>query len=199
MTLMRSTLLAAALSLAAGSAFAGDVTAAQISEALSPKAATRSVTEPGSAGEEAAFFDTLRNRGTRSLSVAERDRVAVIAADRPKIDLEISFAYNSAVIGDAALPILVALGQALSGMKDTVFLIAGHTDGVGGTAFNQRLSERRAGTVKRFLVANYGIPAADLVTVGYGKSRLKDPANPAAAVNRRVQVANLSAWPTASR
>ena len=199
MTLMRSTLLAAALSLAAGSAFAGDVTAAQISEALSPKAATRSMAEPGSAGEEAAFVDTLRNRGTRSLSVAERDRVAVIAADRPKIDLEISFAYNSAVIGDAALPILVALGQALSGMKDTVFLIAGHTDGVGGTAFNQRLSERRAGTVKRFLVANYGIPAADLVTVGYGKSRLKDPANPAAAVNRRVQVANLSAWPTASR
>ena len=74
MTLMRSTLLAAALSLAAGSAFAGDVTAAQISEALSPKAATRSMAEPGSAGEEAAFVDTLRNRGTRSLSFAERDR-----------------------------------------------------------------------------------------------------------------------------
>jgi hypothetical protein len=86
MTLMRSTLLAAVLSLAAGAALAGDVTAAQISEALSPKAATRSMTESRSAGEEAAFVDTLRNRGTRSLSVAERDRVAVIAADRPKID-----------------------------------------------------------------------------------------------------------------
>jgi hypothetical protein len=41
MTLMRSTLLAAALSLAAGSAFAGDVTTARISEALSPKVRIR--------------------------------------------------------------------------------------------------------------------------------------------------------------
>ena len=101
MTLMRSTLLAAALSLAAGSAFAGDVTAARISEALSPKAATRSMTESGSAGEAAAFVDTLRNRGTRSLWVAERDRVAVIAADRPTADL-VTAGYGSSRLKDPA-------------------------------------------------------------------------------------------------
>ena len=101
MTLMRSTLLAAALSLAAGSAFSGDVTTARNSVALSPKAATRSMTESGSADEAAVFVDTLRNRGTRSLWVAERDRVAVIAADRPTADL-VTAGYGSSRLKDRA-------------------------------------------------------------------------------------------------
>jgi hypothetical protein len=40
---------------------------------------------------------------------------------------------------------------------------------------------------------------ADLVTVGYGKSKLKDPNNPLAEVNRRVQVVNMENKATASK
>jgi flagellar motor protein MotB len=40
---------------------------------------------------------------------------------------------------------------------------------------------------------------ADLVTVGYGKSKLKDPSNPFAEVNRRVQVVNMENKATASK
>jgi flagellar motor protein MotB len=36
------------------------------------------------------------------------------------------------------------------------------------------------------------LAGSDLVTVGYGKTRSKDPGTPAAAVNRRVQVVNLT-------
>ena len=50
---------------------------------------------------------------------------------------------------------------------------------IGGDAFNQDLSERRADTIKRYLVDKYGITGSDLVTVGYGKTKLKDTANPA--------------------
>jgi outer membrane protein OmpA-like peptidoglycan-associated protein len=71
-------------------------------------------------------------------------------------------------------------------------MVAGHTDAIGGDAFNQDLSERRADTIKRYLTDKYGIAGADLVTVGYGKTRLKDPRAPTAAVNRRVQVVNLN-------
>ncbi len=46
---------------------------------------------------------------------------------------------------------------------------------------------------------NYGIAPADLVTVGYGKSKLKDPSQPLAEVNRRVQVVNMENKTTASR
>ncbi len=40
---------------------------------------------------------------------------------------------------------------------------------------------------------------ADLVTVGYGKSKLKDPAKPMAEANRRVQVVNMANKATASQ
>jgi hypothetical protein len=59
------------------------------------------MTESGSAGEAAAFVDTLRNRGTRSLWVAEGDRVAVIAADLPTADL-VTARYGSSRLKDPA-------------------------------------------------------------------------------------------------
>ena len=43
------------------------------------------------------------------------------------------------------------LGEALSDpqLKGSTFVVAGHTDGIGGEAYNQDLSERRADTIKR--------------------------------------------------
>ena len=40
---------------------------------------------------------------------------------------------------------------------------------------------------------------ADLVTVGYGESKLKDPGQPLAEANRRVQVVNMANKTTASK
>ena len=54
------------------------------------------------------------------------------------------------------------------------------------------------GAERRFQV-DLGIAGADLVTVGYGKSKLKDPSNPMAEVNRRVQVVNMANKATASK
>jgi outer membrane protein OmpA-like peptidoglycan-associated protein len=45
---------------------------------------------------------------------------------------------------------------------------------------------------KRFLAEKYGIEPANLVTVGYGKSHLKNAADPMSGDNRRVQVINAS-------
>ena len=73
-------------------------------------------------------------------------------------------------------------------------MVAGHTDAAGGDAYNQDLSERRADAIKRYLVDKYGINGTDLVTVGYGESKLKDPSQPVAEVNRRVQV--VKTWKT---
>ena len=53
-------------------------------------------------------------------------------------------------------------------------------------------------SIKRYLVDKYGINGTDLVTVGYGKSKLKDPGQPMAEVNRRVQVVNMENKATAS-
>ena len=50
-----------------------------------------------------------------------------------------------------------------------------------------------ADTIKRFLTEKYGINGSDLVTVGYGKSKPKDPNAPMDPANRRVQVVNMDA------
>ena len=91
------------------------------------------------------------------------------------------------------MPAVQELGKALSNasLKDSTFVVAGHTDAVGGEAYNQDLSERRADTIKKYLTEKYGLNGANLVTVGYGKTKPKDPNAPMDPVNRRVQVVNM--------
>lgn len=171
----------------------------EIIDALKPHVrATRGLTvaplDVAKRAEDAKFVDTLRGRATRSLTTDERDKITTIAKEKPSIDLEINFEYNSDKISSAAMPQVTALGQALTSkdLKDSTFVLAGHTDGKGGETFNQSLSERRADAVKRYLMAKYHLDTAHLVTVGYGKTQLKEPANPTAADNRRVQVVNMA-------
>ena len=181
-------------------AFAGEnVTSDTIVRALQPKPLTRSLSaqtpaDSAAAVAEGRFVETLRNRKTRSLSSGEREEIATIAADKPNIDLEITFDYNSADISPASLPSVQALGKALSdpNLKGSTFVVAGYTDAAGGETYNQDLSERRADTIKRYLTDKYGIAGSDLVTVGYGKSRPKNPNDPMDPANRRVQVVNMA-------
>jgi outer membrane protein OmpA-like peptidoglycan-associated protein len=192
--------LGAALSMTAGLAFAGDnnVSADQILNALQPKPLTRGLSigpqaDPAVKAREIGFVDTLRNRRTRSLSINEREEIAEIASTKPKIDLEIQFDYNSADISKTSMPAVQELGKALSNanLRGSTFVVAGHTDAIGGESYNQDLSERRADSIKRYLTEKYGINGTDLVTVGYGKSKPKDPNAPMDPVNRRVQVVNM--------
>jgi outer membrane protein OmpA-like peptidoglycan-associated protein len=203
--------IGAALTFSLGTAVAGDnVTEDQIVRALAPanKPLTRGLSagpkaevDPTVAASEGQFVETIRNRATRSLTTTEREEIATIAKDKPKIDLEITFDYNSADISSKSLPSVQALGRALTNpdLKGSTFIVAGHTDAAGGEVYNQDLSERRADSIKRYLVDKYGISGADLVTVGYGKSKLKDTNNPMAEANRRVQVVNMANKTTASK
>jgi outer membrane protein OmpA-like peptidoglycan-associated protein len=197
-----------ALALSFQAAKAEDVTEDQILKALTPdrKPLTRSLSmgapaQPQANPEEDKFMQSLRNRPTRSLSMDEREQLATIVKNKPKIDLEINFDYNSDRISAKSLPSVQALGRALANpeLKGSTFIVAGHTDAAGGDTYNQELSERRADSIKRYLVDRSGIASADLVTVGYGKTKLKDPDHPLADVNRRVQVVNTENKATASK
>ena len=150
---------------------------------------------------EGQLVQKMRGRLTRSLSVSEREEIAVLVKNKPKIDLEITFDYNSAEISAKSVSSVQALGRALSNsdLKGSTFVVAGHTDAAGGESYNQDLSERRADSIKRYLIEKYGISGSDLVAVGYGRSKLKDPSQPMAEVNRRVQVVNMENKATASK
>jgi hypothetical protein len=129
---------------------------------------------------------------TRGLSVGPQQ-----AVDPAAVAAEGKFVQK---ISAKSLPSVQALGRALTndGLKGSTFVVAGHTDAAGGEAYNQDLSERRADAIKRYLVDKHGINGSDLVTVGYGKTKLKDPNQPLAEVNRRVQVVNMENKATAS-
>ena len=200
--------IGAAFSFCATQARAGDVTEDQIVNALAPakKPLTRGLVIGGEDAKPALdpsqqkFLTGIKGR-TRGLNLSEREELATIAKDKPNIDLEITFDYNSAEISSKSLGAVQTLGRALTNpeLKGSTFVVAGHTDASGGEAYNQELSERRADSIKKYLIDNYHISSADLVTVGYGKSKLKDPSQPMAEANRRVQVVNMENKTTASK
>ena len=175
----------------------------QILNALKPAPKTRGLTTEQSRRnvEEQRFINTIRTIKTRQLSLDERQKVSDIAKSKPSIDLEVYFDYNSSAISPRAEPDLMTLGKALTNpdLKGSVFLVGGHTDAKGGDDYNQRLSERRAAAVKRFLKEKFDIPDDTLVTAGYGKEQLKNTTDPFGGENRRVQIVNLEQKTTAGR
>jgi outer membrane protein OmpA-like peptidoglycan-associated protein len=161
-------------------AFAGQVSRQQILDAL---------TAPP---QVASFADRLRL--TRSMTFDDRDYTVASVPPLPAIDLEVYFDFNSSAITPQAEPQLRELGAALSDtrLKGATISINGHTDGVGGDAFNKKLSERRAVMIKGYLVDHFQLSAANLRTVGFGKSKPKNKIDPSAPENRRVEIVNLA-------
>ena len=116
-------------------------------------------------------------------------------SSKPSVSLRVQFATNS----DAILPqyhaTLKELGKALTGpeLSPYRFEIQGHTDNVGSDQQNERLSQKRAESVKRYLAQNVAVPPERVTAVGYGK---KEPIAPndtpeGRSKNRRVQVVNI--------
>ncbi len=85
-----------------------------------------------------------------------------------------------------------ALEQALTILKDSKcqkFTVEGHTDNVGGVPYNQKLSERRAGSVAKWLY-EHGFSMTRLNVVGKGKLEPKfdNKTEEGRHLNRRVEI-----------
>jgi outer membrane protein OmpA-like peptidoglycan-associated protein len=200
---MKTPLIAAALLILGmpALALAQGLTAQEFINGLKPKKLTRSLggDNGGLSPEQKRQLEGL----TRAIAVvpkeekqeklAELDAV-VEAAKLPKLDFPIYFEYDSADIATPSLATLDQLGTALASadLKGMSYLVNGHTDAKGSDAYNQSLSERRAETVAAYLARHHGIDPAKLKPFGYGESRLKEAADPEAAVNRRVEIVNLT-------
>ena len=85
-----------------------------------------------------------------------------------------------------------SIDDAIVKMKkvDVEMVIAtGHTDSVGTDAYNQKLSERRATTVKEYMISQ-GIPAAKITILGKGETQpvASNKTSDGRAKNRRVDI-----------
>lgn len=94
---------------------------------------------------------------------------------------------------ESSLPELEQLLQFLRVNPTVVIEIGGHTDSDGSEEHNQRLSERRAGSVREFLIKR-GIAGARIFSHGYGETNpVADNVTPAGKrLNRRTEITILS-------
>lgn len=107
-------------------------------------------------------------------------------------DLLITFANASAELTPQARANARVFAAALNtpALAAARFAIEGHTNAVGGRAYNLELSQQRAQALADELVRD-GVGRDRLQTAGYGFDRPRDRRHPAAAGNRRVEARRL--------
>ena len=117
---------------------------------------------------------------------------AAPAGTPPSLSMAIRFDFDSARLRPEGAAVLDRLAAALqtSELKESRFLIEGHTDAKGNADYNLRLSQARADEVRRYLGAQ-GVADARLSAVGRGAQEPATPAAPLAAENRRVRIVNI--------
>ena len=100
----------------------------------------------------------------------------------------VTFLPGSATLTAEAKTVLDTAAAALSGQQGLEVELGGHTDAQGKDAANQALSQRRAESVRQYLVGK-GIDAGRMTAVGYGETQpIADNNTPAGrAENRRVE------------
>ena len=131
---------------------------------------------------------------TRSMS---GDRgVTVSGGDEAvsSIELKVNFEFDSARLDNESMLTLDALGRALSSdqLKGQAIEIVGHTDARGAAEYNDALSQRRAAAVVGYIVGNFAVSSALISSKGMGERELLDKDHPQAAVNRRVEIRNVT-------
>lgn len=101
----------------------------------------------------------------------------------------IQFEFNSAKLTPAATTSLNKVVRALSSQPGASVEVAGHTDSRGNDAYNKRLSDQRANSVRQYLINN-GIAASRITARGYGEEQpvASNETDAGRAQNRRVEL-----------
>jgi outer membrane protein OmpA-like peptidoglycan-associated protein len=101
------------------------------------------------------------------------------------------FEYDSDVLQPSAAIQLQKLGTLIKRNPKATFKVEGYTDSFGTFEYNLDLSQRRADSVKRFLVESMGISPVQIETHGYGATKFRSSPNGSIeeqTANRRVEV-----------
>jgi outer membrane protein OmpA-like peptidoglycan-associated protein len=119
----------------------------------------------------------------------KKPSIVVVTTSQIKITQQIHFEFNKATIKADSFPILNAVAQVLKENPDITLEIGGHTDNIGGDGYNDKLSQERAESVRKYLIDKGGISGSRLTAKGYGQRKPIDTnANEAGrAKNRRVE------------
>ena len=112
-------------------------------------------------------------------------------AEAVRVELDVKFDFDKAQVKQDSYSDIENLAEFMKQFPQTATTVEGHTDSVGNDAYNQKLSERRAGAVRDVLVNQFGVEADRINAVGYGEARpvADNATSEGRAVNRRVEAA----------
>jgi outer membrane protein OmpA-like peptidoglycan-associated protein len=136
------------------------------------------------------------DRRTRGIGPAQAKPAPTSGtSSKNSIALNVFFEFNSDRILQNYYGDLDKLGKVLTDPQYSAYRvqIEGYTDSIGSDSYNRRLSERRAESVKYYLIQHFPIKSDRLVARGFGKSKPIAPNDTPEGrdKNRRVEVVNL--------
>ena len=138
-----------------------------------------------------AIVGAMMDKQERELRQIDGVNVTRTSEDELKVTVrnEVLFDFNSAGLRSGSRESLREMASVFEKYAGTRISIQGHTDSVGSAAYNERLSERRAGSVERYL-EGIGVNSSRVEAVGYGESQPRASNSTASGrqQNRRVEI-----------
>lgn len=89
--------------------------------------------------------------------------------EKVTISLNVEFDTDKAVVKDNYYNEIKKVADFMKEFPDTLVTIEGHTDAIGSQEYNQALSERRASSVRQYLIDKFGMDGSRISAVGYGE------------------------------
>ena len=111
-----------------------------------------------------------------------------------RMTLRINFDFDKSIIRESEKPKLYKAIDFIKQYPGTKIVIEGHTCSIGTEEYNQGLSERRAQSVRRFIIEAGGIDASRITAIGYGETRpaFSNDNDEGRSLNRRDEILILS-------
>lgn len=127
----------------------------------------------------------------KELEQIEGVEVSRTAEDELNVVLknDILFDVDSSALRSASRDTLSEMSEVFRRYDDTKISVEGHADSTGSSDYNERLSVRRAGSVRDYLVQQ-GVGSTRISAIGYGESqpRSTNDTSEGRQLNRRVEV-----------
>ncbi len=157
----------------------------------------------GHSGQRGAIVGTLAGTAAGAIVGAMMDKqerqlrqVSGVAVTRTAdnelkvtVKNDVLFDYNSAGLRPASRESLREMADVFEQYPDTTIAVLGFTDSTGSASYNERLSERRAGSVAGY-IESLGVRGSRIDTIGYGESypRATNDTPTGRQLNRRVEI-----------
>jgi len=161
-------------------------------------------TRPEEAAAGTAVVVAAAPTETKSVETA-RPKAGVVTTDGNVVHADVYFDFKSARLRADAAKLLQDKAATMSHTDTWAVLVTGYSDIHGPAGYNRVLAQRRAETVKQFLV-ELGVPESSVKVVALGPEAAlcDDPGTECQQLNRRVHleirrlgpVAGLSSTPT---